>query len=459
MKKLTAIILAIMMAFSISSQVMAREDTVVIPDYEIIIDNASIYYNDSIYPFLNYKGITYFPMTYEYARAMNLTTGWLVGVALMVAYNPCDEALPIYETTTNKKYNSAVIPTGYNIYVNGKKVDNSKAEYPLLNFRGVTYFPITWEYAVENFGWQLSFENNIFKIDTVNNTADRWTLIEKRENDAVLSFYYGKEIPGSNKHDYITEYYSLDYATGDLTLLEDYIEGEYKAPNSSAVEVTVEDGYAYYNGQKLEGIYIKEATNDYDIPDSGYDINAYATDAHLPLDVINVRVNTYSYGNVTSLGKKENTYINVNGKLIGIGDYKTIENVYELNGNIYFNTVDYAQTIFRHYLRNKRMWKLSADGNLTEIKYADHNSMEIIGKANGKLYLKCLWAPENSIEDAPYSVSLINDGYYTFNGEGIRFISPYIYSDFDIVTPYGDIMAVNNKLDKITKCEINPEYY
>ena len=115
--------------------------------------------------------------------------------------------------------------------------------------------------------------------------------------------------------------------------------------------------------------------------------------------------------------------------------------MYELNGDIYFNTVDYTQTIFRHYLQNRRMWKLSKEGVLTEIRYGEYNSIKIIGKANGKLYVKCLWSPENHMDSDPYSVSLVNDGYYTFDGEGIRLISPYIYSDFDIVSGNGDIYA------------------
>ena len=32
-------------------------------------------------------------------------------------------------------------------------------------------------------------------------------------------------------------------------------------------------------------------------------------------------------------------------------------------------------------------------------------------------------------------------------------------NDFDIVSDNGDIFAVNNILDKIIKCQINPEYY
>lgn len=468
MRKVAIICVIIILLNCLGIQCLAnnKEVSVLIPDYEIIIDGSSVYYADSLYPFLNYKGITYIPMTYEYSRAMNLTTGWLEGTAFMVAYQPSNEALPIYETVSNKKYNTAVVPDGYNIYVNAKKVDNAASEYPLLNFRGVTYFPATWEYAVDNFGWELSFENNIFKISTINNTADRWKLIEKREKDAVLSFYYGKEIPtedGSVKHDWITEYYSLDYKTGDLVLLENYTLKEINNKNTK-VDVTVNDGYVYYNEQKLDDIYIEEASNDYIKPDgvieAGYTISAWMPDNHLPLRVIYVSYNAYNYGeNGNSGRKREYTFIENNGNLISIGPNTTVENVYEQNGDIYFNTVKYGQTIFKHYMKNKWLWKLSDEGNLNVIVYDDYNSMEIIGKANNKLYLKCLWAPENVMEEAPYLVSLVNDGYYTFDGEGIKFISPYVYSDFDIVSDEGDIFAVNNILDKITKCEISSEYY
>ncbi|MBE7050278.1 MAG: hypothetical protein E7394_05840 [Ruminococcaceae bacterium] len=464
---LTVVVFTVLCSMNFSVSADSSTVLATIPDYQIVIDNSSVYYSDSLYPFLNYKGITYLPMTYEYARAMNLTTGWLEGTAFMVAYNPCDDGLPVYEATTNQKYNYALVPTDYDVYVNGKKSNNASQEYPLINFRGVTYFPLTWEYAVENFGWHISFENNIFNIYTENNTADRWSVEEKRKNDAVLSFYYGKEIPsddGNINHDWITEYYSLDYNTGNLIQLYDYTQKESNNQNNTQFDVTVDDGYVYYNGQKLDDIYVTEASKDYvkpdDVIESQYDVSAFTSDLYTPLEVVDVRVNTYNYGENSSWGRKENyTYIKTNNGLISLGLYKTVENVYELDGNIYFNTVDYGQTIFRHYLQNRKMWKLSKDGQLTEISYADYNSIKIIGKANEKLYLKCMWSPENHMEDAPFSVSLVNDGYYIFDGEGIRFISPYIYSDFDIVTNDGNIFAVNNVLDKIIKCEINPEYY
>ncbi len=470
MKKTTIIFLVLfIMCSGLSFQGFAKSNDAlaVIPDYQIVIDDSSIYYADSLYPFLNYKDVTYLPMTYEYARAMNLTTGWLEGTAFMVAFNPCDDKLPLYETTFNRKQNPVGIAAEYNIYVNGKKVDNSTEKYPLLNFRGVTYFPITWEYAVEEFGWKISFEDDVFKIYTENNTADRWSIAEKREDDVVLSLYYGKEVSsedGNVKHDYITDYYSLDSNSDNPVKLDDYIEKETVPAPGRSVETTIDDGYVYYNGQKLDDIYIQEAKNDYIKPDgveeSGYTVDAWTSDSCLPLEVIDVRVNTYNYGKSGSMGRKENyTFIKVNEGLLSLGRYKTVENVYEMNGDIYFNTVDYAQTIFRHYLQNRRMWKLTKEGQCVEIRYGDYNSIKIIGKTNGKLYLKCLWAPENPMEDAPYSVSLVNDGYYTFDGEGIKFVSPYVYSDFDIVFDSGEIFAVNNVLDKITKCQISPIYY
>lgn len=470
MKKLIVLLLTVCIILtSMSVSVFANEKsvTVVIPDYQIIIDDSLVYYADSVYPFLNYKGITYLPMTYEYARAMNLATGYLEGSSFMVAYNPCDDKLPVYETTANHKNNTAVIPEEYNIYVNGKKADNSSSEYPLLNFRDVTYFPMTWEYAVDNFGWNLSFDNNIFKIYTENNTVARWSLIEKNKENAVLSYYYSKDIPlsdGTIEHDYITEYHSLDYKTGAVKLLEDYVPEDEYYPVNTKLEVTVKDGDVYYKEQNL-GKHIDMAESDYekpaDVVTANFSVNAYVTEVHNPLKVVelDIRTETWKTDGSGSGRRMTYTYLLLDDKLIYVGDFVTVENAYALGEDIFFNTSQYAQTTFRHYLQNLTMWRLSKDGELTKVSYADYNSMKIIGKANNVLYLKCMWSPENHMDYAPYSVSLVNDGYYTFDGRGIKFVSPYIYSDFDIVSENGDIIAVNNHLDKIIRCDITPEYY
>ena len=464
MKKLL-VLLTILSVFlsgvGITSFAEDMEITVAIPDYQVTIDNSSVYYADSLYPFLNYKGITYIPLTYEYSRAMNLTTGWIEGEAFMVAYHPSEDKLPLYETTVNQKYNKAVIPSGYKICVNGKKIDNENNDYPLFNFRGVTYFPLTWEYAADNFGWKLSFENNEFNIINGENNGENLYLAEKRENDAVIKKTYNKEVPigdGLYKSEFVKEYYSIDYKSGNLTGINDYNEPEEEKWNNKELKITVENGYAYYNGQQLEGIYIKEAASDFVKPENvlsvDYSVTGYITDRYLPLNVVEVSIYTANHGTESSWGTRGNyTYIEANGKLLSFTGVmsKAVENVYTLGNDIYFNTVDYYKTTFSHFMYNRRLWKLSESGELTEIQYEDYNSMRIIGKANGKLYLKCEWAPENPGEWGTYSVSLVNDGYYTYDKEGLFFISPYIYSSFDIVSDKGEIISVNNKLNKINK--------
>lgn len=44
------------------------------------------------------------------------------------------------------------------ITVNGTVIDNSKEEYPLLVFRDVTYFPLTWRFAVNELDWNYNFD-------------------------------------------------------------------------------------------------------------------------------------------------------------------------------------------------------------------------------------------------------------------------------------------------------------
>lgn len=71
-------------------------EKVIIPDYECIINDSAIYYADSEYPLISYRDVTYFPMTYDYCRALNLASSWVDGKGLFIAYVPFGtyDALP-----------------------------------------------------------------------------------------------------------------------------------------------------------------------------------------------------------------------------------------------------------------------------------------------------------------------------------------------------------------------------
>ena len=44
------------------------------------------------------------------------------------------------------------------VVVGGKAVSGETADWPLLSFQDVTYFPLTWRYAVESFGWDYTWD-------------------------------------------------------------------------------------------------------------------------------------------------------------------------------------------------------------------------------------------------------------------------------------------------------------
>ena len=114
-----------------------------------------------MYPYIVYNGITYFPMTYDGARFLGLSTTWSQenGLAINklggISIGAPDSTTRGAENKASEVFR-AKIASG-TIMVNGKLIDNSREQYPLLVFRDVTYFPLTWRFAVEEFGWQYSY--------------------------------------------------------------------------------------------------------------------------------------------------------------------------------------------------------------------------------------------------------------------------------------------------------------
>ncbi|MFB0843817.1 DUF5050 domain-containing protein [Paenibacillus oleatilyticus] len=47
---------------------------------------------------------------------------------------------------------------GFPVTVNGSVVDNKHSLYPLLLYRDITYFPMTWNYTHDAFGWTTSWD-------------------------------------------------------------------------------------------------------------------------------------------------------------------------------------------------------------------------------------------------------------------------------------------------------------
>nr|WP_240417897.1 YHYH domain-containing protein [Paenibacillus periandrae] len=134
-----------------------------LPSYTILVNGQQVSNSTSKYPVFEYKDITYFPMTWNYTQALGLETKWdeSVGFAIRKTSNKAAKLNADSGVPDSKLY--AKLPD-FNIFVNDVWIDNASEDYPLLVLNDVTYFPMTWEYAVEQLGLTISLDNNKFNI-------------------------------------------------------------------------------------------------------------------------------------------------------------------------------------------------------------------------------------------------------------------------------------------------------
>ena len=130
-----------------------------LPAFPVTLNGQTVSNDHSRYPLLVYRDITYFPMTYYDARLLGLRTDWTPQTGLEIGRNDAPFYEYVREVTdkANARTQQARIAQGP-IRVNGTAIDNDSEPYPLLLFRDVTYFPLTWRFAVEAFGWTYTFD-------------------------------------------------------------------------------------------------------------------------------------------------------------------------------------------------------------------------------------------------------------------------------------------------------------
>lgn len=438
-------------------------EKVIIPDYECIINNSSVYYKDSVYPMLSYRDVTYFPLTYDYCRALNLTSSFSESEGLFIAYLPgYSGGLPIYETTPNFSEYEAELPE-YPIYINGRKIDNSKEEYPLLNFRGVTYFPMTYSFAVNDFGWSTNWEPGKFTIVSHPTPGVGHISIVQQDEDSVIfgideDYYISYTLGGVYTQD-APCYKKLDFKSDSLTDLEGYTLPEASsASNHFDAEITYDEetNEVCALGALLPEVNNFTRYNKDDFAQSGVSVPGYGETVN-GVDFIEVsEAFTGWYADGSGMGTNlQYLYIVVDKTPYFIGNYLVPVSAVKTDSGTYFTVRGYGQTVFRHFFSNTVLYKL-ADGKVTNVtdSFPDHNSVSLLGAIGNTLYLKCEWCPTPMlIESSYHEVSAINDGYFTYDGEKLTKIAPYSYSDFDVLSPNGDIWQVTSYNMTIKKAE------
>ncbi|MBQ8807911.1 MAG: leucine-rich repeat domain-containing protein, partial [Clostridia bacterium] len=128
--------------------------TAYLPACKVTLNGREIENTYRQYPFLQYRNIVYFPMTYFDCRFLGVETFW-DDYNYKLTVKKSDECGEYYPYTSNEKNaDSYTIEKYYNsLNVNGKDIITANDPYVPIKFRDVIYFPLTWRFAVEEFGW------------------------------------------------------------------------------------------------------------------------------------------------------------------------------------------------------------------------------------------------------------------------------------------------------------------
>lgn len=166
MKKIAGAVCTALLAIGIyTTPALAADVTVTLPTFPVTLNGVTMEQSKNQYPMLVYKDITYVPMTWADTRLLGLESNWtkqnglVIGKASTVQDQKTAQSSyqPYKSSAANKNSYQATTASG-KITVNGKSITNSSEQYPLLVFRDVTYFPLTWRFAVNEFGWDYSFD-------------------------------------------------------------------------------------------------------------------------------------------------------------------------------------------------------------------------------------------------------------------------------------------------------------
>lgn len=169
--KFKVIIFAVILMVVLTSNVFAYNANITLPRFDVRVNGVKIDNENREYPLIVYKDITYFPMTFYDSRFLGLETKWDEITGLKINKSENKHGYVDYNSSANKSSYTAATPY-FNVEVNGKSIDNSKEKYPLLVFRNVTYFPLTWRFAVDEFGWDYKFtQENGLEISNPTHTG------------------------------------------------------------------------------------------------------------------------------------------------------------------------------------------------------------------------------------------------------------------------------------------------
>ncbi len=492
--RLVAFVLTIMLltsALSISAfadTAQSKNVRISIPKFNVEVDNMAVDSQYMEYPLIVYNDITYFPLTWNWCRRMGLVNSYTQKDGLYIAKYYVDYDIDKVDNGGYQKagstYNATIVD--YPVFINGVQIDNAKEKYPLLNFRNVTYFPLTWRFVVDEFAWDLTWDNEKgLKIMLSKDYENLEPGTYERTRDYLKTNYYDYAIINSSvdytvvREDGSTKDGVHGFKSKDTLYKLNYADDSFTKLDSDDVDDTP------YNSGIIKGENVKELfTNDgskllyngkflYDITadaGKGNTIDGSYVSKHKVnnLDVYLARVYTTQQGKqVPAPYTPHYYYVFVDrgdGNLQRINEWNTKYLCNKVcddgNGGFYLSSPHCAIRNTHISIKPALLYRVSKDLKVEILnkKWKDWKNLELIGSdKEHNLYLMNTWFTKESY-DAHFEtiaekdlnlVSPINDGIFKLTPKGeisklYSFVNISDYSSF--VSPNGTVyVKINDK--------------
>ncbi|MBU7314761.1 DUF5050 domain-containing protein [Paenibacillus oleatilyticus] len=214
------------------------------PAFPVTVNGTITDQAHSQYPLLLYRDITYFPMTWNYTSSLGLAVSWSKENGLSL--DKKDGCVPLSQDLTaevnaNSGGSQTVVPAPFPVKVNGKTIVNADEPYPVLLYRNIVYFPMTWRFAHEEFNWKTSWDNvRGFAIQSCARLDD-----EERTQAEALNLANGGQLAVKNGWVYMNPYL---WSEGAHQLVKSKPDGssQTKLSDDKATSINVVGDWLYY---------------------------------------------------------------------------------------------------------------------------------------------------------------------------------------------------------------------
>lgn len=408
------------------------------------------------YPVITYKDVSYIPLTYDLCERVGINCGWDNEKGLYIV-NHNTKSINTFElkpfggyliNPLQNKY-KATVPT-YDIYINGQKYDNSKQDYPLLNFRNITYFPLTYDLVRNELGWFINWDAEKWLLEVEPNHYRKLSpYIAKMEDDHTV-LKHQNAVYKTSLNEYGDTRYTLDYTYYDYLLLDhkqdiltkadtEYENSYSETYNSINVldKTEFKDGGLYYDGNLVTSLNIQPVVSEgvSTLPPNIASARLFEFKGRRFLDVT-IYVNPgipapYTPKDKYLFTETDGVYTKVNEWL---SEYN-LENIIEdgLGGYYIYSHSTSWHGMSRWSNSFSVIMYIDKDGNITNLadKYQDYNSLYVVGQHNGDLYVKALYFNDPYALQGNESISAVNDGYFILEKgtHNLKKLYPYTYGE------------------------------